>query len=847
MADKLKKYRDKRNFAVTTEPAAGGKANEGARAFVVQKHWARRLHYDFRLELDGAMKSWAVPKGPSYDPAIKRMAVQVEDHPIAYNQFEGEIPKGQYGAGKVIIWDEGVWAPIGDPRTGYRAGHLTFDLHGEKMQGRWTLVHLKKQESEKEPPWLLIKDKDAFARPEQEFSLVDEMPESVVPLRSSKKKAVKSSRKHAAAVKPDAIALPGKAAELPKSLKPQLATLVDGAPAHSQDWLYELKFDGYRLVTRIEGDTVKLYTRNGHDWSAKLPHLVDAFSKLPAKAAWVDGEIVILDEHGVPSFQALQNAFEGQHTDDIIFYAFDLPFIGGRDLRREPLHVRRALLAQLMDYAHGDSLRFSEAFDAPPGKLVASACKMGLEGIMAKRLSAPYVSRRTTDWLKIKCGHRQEFVIVGYTEPKGERRGLGALLLGVYQSDGVLRYTGKVGTGFDAQGLLTLQKRLMRIQVDDKPVADAVEAGRGVHWVKPELVAEVSFGAWTRSGYIRHAVFRGLRQDKPACRISRESAVSAGEMTSQPFARTAASASVRTTTKAGRMKAEKLSHPDRVIDPSTGYTKLDLARYYGLVASLLLEHLKGRPVSFLRAPGGIQAPHFFQKHLEVSIPGVKTLPAYLDPDHPPLIEVPSMEAIMSAVQMNVVEFHTWNAVKTAITKPDRMLFDLDPGDGVAWAAVQQGAQLVRVMLQEIGLQAWLKTSGGKGLHVVVPLRRQHDWVTIKAFSQAIVQHLAKTLPQLFVDKSGPKNRVGKIFVDYLRNGFGATTVAAWSARARPGMGVSVPLAWDELDNISGSAQWSIGTIHSRLDVGNGPWSDYAPQAVGRAMATFGFKPAKARL
>ncbi|CAB3627622.1 DNA ligase D [Achromobacter marplatensis] len=833
MADSLKTYRKKRDFKVTPEPAEGGEANEAARAFVIQKHWASRLHYDFRLELDGAMKSWAVPKGPSYDPAVKRMAVQVEDHPIAYNQFEGQIPEGQYGAGKVIIWDEGRWMPVGDARKGYRDGHLKFDLQGTKMQGRWALVRMKGKESDKQPAWLLIKDRDDFARREREFSVVDEMPDSVVPLRKktpAKARPQAEPKEDRAISKGDEAALPGQAADLPASLKPQLATLADGIPPGSDDWLYELKFDGYRLLARLDGDTVTLHTRNGHDWSAKLPHLVDAFGRLPAKCAWVDGEAVVLDKQGVPNFQALQNAFDGEATGGIVFYAFDLPFIGGRDLRQEPLRVRRALLAQLMAASDDDHLRFSEAFDQTPADLVASACKMGLEGIIAKRQSAAYVSRRSDNWLKIKCGRRQEFVIVGYTAPQGAREGLGALLLAVHEDDGALRYVGKVGTGFDRQGLLSLQQKLARIETRDKPVTGG--EGRGVQWVKPELIAEVAFGDWTSGGHIRHAVFQGLRTDKSAREITREKAAA---VTRAP----AAKAQAKPAGKIG-----KLTHPERVIDPSTGLTKLDLARYYGLVAPLLLEHLKSRPVSFLRAPGGIQGELFFQKHLEAAMPGVKSLPPKLDPGHPPLLEVPTAEAVLSAVQMNVVEFHTWNAVKTAIGKPDRMLFDLDPGEGVGWPAVQQAAQLVRTLLDEIGLTPWLKTSGGKGLHVVVPLRRQYDWDTIKAFSQAIVTHLARTLPKQFVAKSGPKNRVGKIFVDYLRNGFGATTVAAWSARARPGLGVSVPVAWEELAKLSGSAHWTIANIHARLDAGNTPWEGYAPQAVGRAMAAIDFRPGK---
>ncbi|MDF8359430.1 DNA ligase D [Achromobacter anxifer] len=836
MPDSLKKYREKRNFAVTSEPAGGGAANESERAFVVQKHWASRLHYDFRLELGGTMKSWAVPKGPCYDPTVKRMAVQVEDHPIAYNRFEGTIPKGEYGAGKVIIWDEGTWTPLGDPAKGYREGHLKFELAGTKLQGRWALVRIKGKEAERQPPWLLIKDKDEFARKEREFSVVDEMPDSVMPLRTTETPASRRSRQAPPAVQDN---LPGEAADLFTSLKPQLATLVDGVPRRGDDWLYEVKFDGYRMLARVDGKAVKLLTRNGHDWSAKLPHLVTAIQQLNAQSAWIDGEIVVLADNGVPSFQALQNAFGGKSTRDIVFYAFDLPYIAGRDLRREPLRVRRTLLAQLVAAGDNDRVRFSEAFDASPTDLIASACRMGLEGIMAKRQSAGYVSRRTDDWVKIKCAQRQEFVIVGYTAPKGGRLGFGALLLGVHDADGGLRYAGSVGTGFDDRALSDLKRQLHRLAQKGSPLtAGTPKAGRDVHWVKPTIICEVSFAEWTEAGHVRHATFRGLRTDKPARAITRETPTPA-----EAVERSDTEAQAPTAPAGARRSGPgKLSNPDRVIDPSTGLTKLDLARYYGLVAPLLLEHLINRPVSFVRAPSGIQGQLFFQKHLDAAIPGVTALPDRIHPGHPALLEVPTSEAIMSAAQMNVVEFHTWNAVKSAIGKPDRLILDLDPGEGVPWATVRQGAQLVRVLLQEIGLAGWLKTSGGKGLHVMVPLRKQYDWDTVKAFSEAMVRHLARTLPQLFVAKSGPKNRVGKIFVDYLRNGFGATTAAAWSARARPGLGVSVPVAWEELPKLASGAQWTIANIHHRLDVANAPWKDAAPQALARPMKALGFSP-----
>ena len=842
MADPLAKYKAKRNFAITSEPAEGGKTAAGRLAFVVQKHWASRLHYDFRLELAGSMKSWAVPKGPSLDPRDKRMAVQVEDHPIAYNQFEGEIPAGQYGAGKVIIWDEGTWEPEGDAAKGHRDGSLKFSLQGRKLQGRWALIRMKDQ-GEKQPAWLLIKEKDRFARPANEFSVVDEMPDSVVPLRTKAKRP----GAHAAATKKTAKAatqpgppppprLPGTAAELPAELRPQLATLVDGVPQHADDWLFEIKFDGYRLLARVEGKQVQLLTRNGKDWTHKLPHLARAIAGLQLASGWLDGEIVVPNDKGVPDFQRLQNAFDESRTGGIVYYLFDAPYLNGRDLRQEPLETRRALVRELLAGTDQKSLRFSEAFDARPDTLLATACRLGLEGVIGKSKTSSYVSRRSTSWIKIKCQQRQEFVVAGYTDPQGARQGLGALLLAVHDRQGRLQYAGKVGTGFDEKTLRSLQQTLERLAVDTSPFASRTDADGGAHWVKPVLVVEIAFAEWTGGGRVRQAVFHGLRTDKKPEAIVREKPLHTAALDAE------ADAGAQPAAEAQKPPGLHVTHPERVLDPSTGLTKLDLVRFYALVAPLLLPHLKQRPVALVRAPAGIAGELFFQKHLEGKMPGVKSLDPALDPGHAPLMEIASNQALLSAAQMNVIEFHTWNGVKTAIDKPDRMTFDLDPGQGVEWKAMQQAAELVRVFLSQLGLESFVKTSGGKGLHVVVALKKQHGWDTVKAFSQAIVQHLARTIPQLFVAKSGPKNRVGKIFVDYLRNGFGATTVAAWSARARPGLGVSVPLAWDEVTTISRSDQWTIANIHSRLDHGNAPWDGYAPQSLAQAMKRMDFQP-----
>jgi bifunctional non-homologous end joining protein LigD len=845
--DLLNVYRSKRDFSVTPEPGATHKRsdkNKSALSFVVQKHWASRLHYDFRLELGGTMKSWAVPKGPSFDPHDKRMAVHVEDHPISYNRFEGQIPAGQYGAGKVIIWDKGVWMPLEDPEKGYRDGKLKFELHGHKLKGCWALVRMKNKEEKKQEPWLLIKEKDEYVRPASEYSVVDEMPDSVAglelpelqkdakPVNPISRAATLGKREaSASSVLPD---LPKKAikAVIPLTLTPQLATLVDGPPNDPAEWAYEIKFDGYRLLTRIEGGKIQLFTRNGNDWSNKLPHIVKAIGKMGLESGWLDGEVIVPDEHGIPDFQALQNAFDSSRPQNIIYYLFDIPFFGGYDLRALPLVERREYLKKLFETRSAVTVRLSETFDVPADHIVASACRMGLEGVIGKRKTSTYVSRRSPNWIKLKCSQRQEFVIGGYTDPQGSRVGIGSLLLGFYDEEKKLRYAGNVGTGFSDKTLRELKTKLGKAGSDQNPFAEATGIPRNVHWVKPELVAEVSFGEWTREKHIRHSVFQGLRIDKKAGTIIREKPVHSSA--TRPGS-TTIPASLRVT------------HPERVIDPSTGFTKMDLVRYYGLVGSLMMEHLKGRPVSLVRAPDGVGGQLFFQKHLENdNMPGVNQLDVALDPEHPSYLEISTAEGLMSAAQMNVIEFHTWNAAKNAIGTPDRMTFDLDPGEGVQWGLIQESAQLVRIFLEELGLKPFLKTSGGKGLHIVVPIKKLRGWDTVKDFSHAIVQHLANTIPQRFVAKSGPSNRKGKIFIDYLRNGFGATTVSAWSVRARPGVGVSVPAAWDELQALTSAARWSALNIHGRLDKGNTPWADYesSKRSILPAMKALGFKPHK---
>jgi len=846
----LSRYHGKRDFSRTPEPREGGRTGKGVLSFVIQKHHASHLHYDFRLELDGTLKSWAVPKGPCLDPTVKRMAVHVEDHPISYADFEGTIPPKQYGAGTVIVWDRGDWLPEGgaegDARKALAAGKLKFELRGEKLKGHWTLVRMHGKGDEKHEPWLLIKERDDAARDLADSDVLEDQPASVLTGRGvdevdSPPKKVAPARK-AAAKKPGKKKAAKKAtpkkATLPATFEPQLATLAASPLSSPDDWLYELKFDGYRLLARIEKGKVRCFTRNGHDWTDKLPALAKALAKLPTDSAWLDGEITVEGDNGAPDFQALQNAFDRGATSSIVYWLFDAPFLDGQDLRDEPVEARRAQLARLLGKRPPAPLRLSEAFDASPRDLLASSAHIGFEGIVGKRKGSPYVSRRSADWIKLKNQQRQEFVIGGYTAPKGARAGFGALLLGVHDDKGRLRYCGNVGTGFNADRLADIKARLDKLATEDCPFTPVPDgANAKAQWVRPTLVAEVSFGEWTREDRVRQAVFQGLRADKPARGIVRERAAPPEATPGTPPAK-----------KQGARKpmALKISHADRVIDAKSGITKGELAAYYDAVSTLMLPHLRGRPVSLVRAPEGVGGELFFQKHIQNrEIPGVKLLDPALDPGHEPLLQIDSKAGLVGAAQMNVIELHTWNATSRAIDRPDRMTFDLDPGEGVAWPQIQEATMLVRTLLDELGLPSFLKTSGGKGMHVVVPIRRQYGWDEVKGFSQAVVVHLAQTIPDRFVAKSGPRNRVGKVFVDYLRNGFGATTVSAWSARSRPGLGVSVPVAWDELPALTGAAQWTIANVAERFAIGNKPWAamERSRRGIAAAMKMLDYKPA----
>ena len=832
-AEPLAKYKAKRDFTKTSEPAgvAGKRLHRAKGAdeslqFVIQKHWASRLHYDFRLEMDGVMVSWAVPKGPSFDPKVKSMAIHVEDHPIDYNTFEGIIPKGEYGAGKVIIWDRGTWEPVGDPRGGLTQGKIMFHLHGQKLAGLWELVRISKPGEKKQDQWMLFKKRgDAWARPSTEYDVITALPDSIVEtplgLAEEREDAIGAPALGAAVTQPLAKA---RKARLPVKLEPQLATLVSSVP--EGDWIIETKFDGYRILARVEDEEVRLFTRNGNDWTEKLQQVADGIAELGLTRAWLDGEIVVLNDTGIPDFNRLQNAIDNARTRDIVMFVFDVPYLGDQDLRGVPLSARRQLLKELFDERENGTVRFSQAFEVAPSQLLGAACDMGLEGLIIKRADAPYVSGRTETWMKLKCQHRQEFVVLGFTNRTGATKEVGSLLLG-YHVEGKLVGAGSVGTGWDSSTGAELHALLVKLEVPDPPL-DAAEFKPGrwskrkvgaERWVRPSLVVEVAFGEWTPDKRIRHAVFRGIRTDKPARMITRERAKTPAPTAGPPMA---------TKSKAAAAVSKvKITHPDRVIDPSTGLRKIDLVRYYESVAEWMLPHLKDRPTSLVRAPTGITGQLFFQKHPESKMPGLKELDPALWPGHEALLAVNSADALIAAAQMNVVEFHTWNSKVARIDQPDQFVLDLDPGEGVTWPMLQEAAELTRVMLAELGLECWLKTSGGKGLHVVVPITPKRDYTEVKAFSQAVVKHMARVIPNRFVAVMGGKNRVGKIFIDYLRNGHGQTTACAFSARSRPGMGVSMPVGWEQLKELKGGGQWTIATAREYLSFQQeDPWAGF---------------------
>jgi bifunctional non-homologous end joining protein LigD len=846
----LQQYWKKRNFKETPEPRGAPKPASERLQFVIQKHAASRLHYDFRLELDGTLKSWAVPKGPSLDPGQRRLAVHVEDHPLDYADFEGIIPEKQYGAGTVMVWDRGYWSPIGDPRATYRRGRLKFHLVGEKLRGIWNLVRMGPRSGEDQDNWLLIKERDEEAR-QGEDSDITKLADSAATGRTMEQiaagrdrvwhsnrpdtgKSARPSRR--GPIDPSAVQRARKAA-MAEWVPPQLATLVE-KPPEGNEWVHELKYDGYRMLCSLRDGRVKLFTRNGNDWTSKLHRIADAARTLPAKQAWLDGEVVAVLPGGKVDFQALQNAFDSRSETNVVYCVFDLLYLDGYDLQASPLLERKRLLASLAkDLSASSLIRYSDHIAGRGAAVFEEACKHGMEGLISKRADASYVAGRNRNWIKVKCGQRQEFVIGGFTEPSGSRVAFGALLLGVFDREGRLRYAGRTGTGFSERSLKELHQRLLPLTQSASPFTDPPTGAdaRGVHWVKPVLVAEVAFAQWTNEGLLRQASFQGLRDDKPAREIVREQPDGDDDQQAAPVTRRRRWRSGPTARKKNPPRAEPLavagvtlSHPDRVLYPETGLTKLALARYYEEVSDWILPHLEGRPLTLVRCPEGHTAECFYQKHANetvseaigrVEIPEDNKTGIYMVAE--------SLAAVVGLVQMGVLELHTWGAKRDLLDRPDRIVLDLDPDTSVPWKSVVEAAQLVRTLLNELDLECFLKTTGGKGLHVVLPLQRVHNWEEVKSFSKAVADHLVRLIPNRFVANMSKQKRKGKIYVDYLRNAKGATAIAAYSTRARSGATVSVPLAWEELSVDIRSDHFTVQTVPARLaQVKSDPWRDY---------------------
>ena len=817
MATALDLYRSKRDFTRTGEPKgrAGkkrkAKTTESGGAFVVHKHAARRLHYDLRLEHDGVLLSWAVTRGPSLDPSDKRLAVHVEDHPLEYGGFEGTIPEGQYGAGSVIIWDEGRWTPEGDVAFGLEKGHLSFRLDGHKLHGGWHLVRLKPRRGEKRDNWLLIKADDEAADPDED--ILKTAPDSVKSGKSVEAigksgkaevweqtrrpgsgKGAKSAKTPTAGKSPDRgtkAKQPSGEDVLPRFIEPCLATLQDKPPA-GEDWLHEIKFDGYRLQARISGGKIKLLTRSGLDWTDRFgPAISKALTDLPCETALIDGEVVALDDGGVSSFSALQASLSDGKTADLVFFGFDLLHLDGVDLRGDPLLARKEKLEHLLEGSEG-VIRYSEHFVEAGATMLSHVCRLGLEGVISKRVDAPYRSGRGGDWIKSKCSQRQEFVIVGYAPSKASTRILGSIVVGYYE-DGELKPAGRVGTGFTRQSAAALKKRLDALKRPKSAFEGAAGREKGVVWVKPELVAEVNFRAWTASRTLRHASFQGLREDKAASEVVDETKP---ELLTKPAK--VAKSKARSKSAAARTGI-KLSNPDKPLWPDGGPTKQGLLDYYASVWPLMKPFVVGRPLSLLRAPNGIDGQTFFQKHAG---PGLnEAVRRKQDVDGEELLYIEDFDGLAALVQLGTVEVHIWGSTIDQIEKPDQIIFDLDPDTGVGIEAVRHAAETVRERLTDLGFGSLLKVSGGKGFHVVVPLKPAAEWPRIKAFARDFARAMEQAEPKRFTATLSKKARRGRIFIDYLRNGRGATAIAPYSTRARPGAPIACPAEWSDIETL----------------------------------------------
>jgi bifunctional non-homologous end joining protein LigD len=842
----LGRYRSKRDFSRTREPSGRKSRRRGAGGeFVVQKHAASRLHYDLRLELDGVFLSWAVPKGFDIERGERRLAVHVEDHPLEYGEFEGTIPAGEYGAGTVMLWDRGRWRPAGDANDGgYGEGKLDFVLEGERLHGHWTLVRTR-MGREKEDNWLLIRRSNGADQPAKALRGTDRdrsvasgrTMEAIADPAAASKPAARAGKRKPGAAK---LAAAGPAPEgarrekLPASPKPCLATRVDDAP-EGEDWLHEIKLDGYRLFARLAEGKVKLFSRNGKDWTRRFAELVDALKQVPVRQALIDGELVALRRDGVSSFGDLQEALTEGRTSILVFQAFDLLYLDGMSLARVPLEQRKHLLRERLDPLDGSVVRYLPHIDGAGPEILREACELGLEGIISKRRSAGYTAGRGRSWLKIKCGRQDEFVVGGYTDPKGSRGDLGALLLGAFDAQGELRYVGRVGSGFGAQQRRELRMRLDALARKTSPFAAPVP-GPGVrHWVRPELVADIAFTERTRDGRLRHPVFRGLREDKSAAEIKLDTDQAQADVATP--GRRAASARTAVAATHGRTRAKQaavriagvpLTNPDRVVFPDQGLTKRALAEFYEQIEGWILPNLVQRPLAVVRCPSGRGGSCFYQKHPSDGYPEVvRNIQISGKRGVDTGLYIDSLGGLVGLVQMGVLELHAWGCRIDDIEKPDLMVFDLDPDESLGWAEVIAAATSLAARLEHLGLPVFTRLTGGKGVHLVIPIRRGPGWDELKAFTRAVAEAHARDAPGKFTVTVSKARRKGRIFIDYLRNGRGATAIASYSTRARPGAPVATPIRLDELGRAGGGDKYTVANLRRRLQaLSADPWEDF---------------------
>lgn len=822
----LKEYNEKRDFGITAEPPgkAGKRSQENLR-FVIQLHEATRTHYDFRLEWDGVMKSWAVTKRPSYDPADKRLAVRTEDHPMDYNDFEGVIPEKQYGAGPVMIWDEGVWMPEDDPAKMEKKGRITFAIDGSRMKGQWHLVRM--HTPDKRENWLLIKSKDDFALSKsRNAGLLQRENTSVVTGRTMAeilKAGVGKTTKRKKAGKPSSVnqknletSAKASGVSLTSLMKqypgPELATLVDKQP-NGDAWVHEIKYDGYRLMAFVNKGTVMLRTRGGQDWTHKFTPLAKAIAQLKVESAVFDLEACVLNARGQSDFGALQTALSDKKPEDIQGYLFDLLYLNGEDLTNKGLLDRKAQLSKLMAKVKAP-LHFSDHLESSPD-LLEKACKIGAEGLVSKKKDSLYQGRRTADWVKSKCGLEQEFVIGGFMPAKNHSKAIGALLLGYYKNE-QFTYAGKVGTGFSQQLAKDIYQRLIPLQIMTSPFRERVGRGRRDYvFVKPELLCEISFIEWTSDGHIRHGSFKGLREDKNPKRVVEEVPKPIEQVTKEQVRK---GTKARSTNKDEvSYRGVKITHPDRIVFPDTNITKGDVAEYYDRVAPLMVPFVRSRLISLLRCTNGIGGECFFQRNPMQGMGDEiysKSL-THKGKKHT-YIYVQNETGLLQLVQMGTMEFHAWQSSISNQGKPDQIIFDLDPDAGVPFEAVKLAAQDIRNRLNKLGLVSFPRLSGGKGIHVVAPIKPEHGWEEIKEFARGFAETMARDIPGAYVANMSKKRRSGKIFVDFFRNDFAATAIAPFSLRAREGAPVAWPIMWADLKNYTKASAIALNNVDDKM-------------------------------